>query len=52
MKYNYEDYEIESYEAYVKSIVDRFEFDVEKFKDMIMKIVSENLKIELKLKSE
>ena len=52
MEYNYEDYEIETYEAYVKSIVDRFEFNVEDFKDMIMKIVGENLKIELKLKNE
>lgn len=50
MEYNYEDYEIETYEAYVRSIVDRFEFNVEDFKDMIMKIVGENLKVELKLK--
>lgn len=52
MTYNYEDYEVETYEAYIRSIVDRFEFNVEDFKDMIMKIVGENLKVELKLKNE
>lgn len=48
MEYNYEDYEIETYEAFVSSIVNRFEFNVDDFKDRILRIVKENLKVELK----
>ena len=49
MKYDYADYEVETYEAFIQSIVDRLEFNVDDFKERILNIVKNNLKIELKL---
>lgn len=48
MEYDYENYEVETYEAFVKSVIERFDFNVDDFKDKILRIVKENLKVELK----
>ena len=49
MKYDYANYEVETYEAFIDSLVERLAFDVDEFKERILNIVKNNLKIELKL---
>ena len=48
MKYDMKNYEEESYGKYLEDIVDRFFFNVDEFKDRIVKIIREGIKIEFK----
>ena len=40
----------DEYYSYIKSIVERFKFDTEDFKERLVKIVKDGIKIELKVK--
>jgi hypothetical protein len=41
----------ESYDRNVVAVVNRFKFDLDEFKEKLVNIIKDNLKIELRLKS-
>ena len=43
--------DIENYNRNVEAVVNRFKFDLDEFKEKLVNIIKDNLKIELKLKS-
>ena len=49
MEYDMNNYKEEDYDKYLESIVERFYFNTEEFKERVIKIIKENLKVELKL---
>jgi hypothetical protein len=49
MEYDMNNFDEESYGEYLASIVKRFNFDVEDFKERFVEIIKDKLKIELKL---
>lgn len=41
----------ENYDRNVEAVVNRFKFDLDEFKEKLVNIIKDNLKVELKLKS-
>ena len=41
----------ESYDRNVEAVVNRFKFDLDEFKEKLVNIIKDNLKVELRLKS-
>lgn len=41
----------ESYDRNVEAVVNRFKFDLDEFKEKLVSIIKDNLKVELRLKS-
>ena len=42
---------VEVYEEFIDDVVERFKFDIDEFKEKLVNIIKDNLKVELKLKS-
>lgn len=40
----------DDYDEHIESIVERFKFDIDEFKERIVKAIKDGIKIELKLK--
>jgi hypothetical protein len=43
--------DIENYDRNVEAVVNRFKFDLDEFKEKLVNIIKDNLKVELRLKS-
>ena len=41
----------ESYDSNIVAVVNRFKFDLDEFKEKLVNIIKDNLKVELRLKS-
>ena len=48
---NFNPMDTESYNRSVEVVVNRFKFDLDEFKEKLVNIIKDNLKIELRLKS-
>lgn len=42
---------VEAYEKFIDDVVERFKFDLDEFKEKLVNIIKDNLKVELRLKS-
>ena len=49
IKYDYENYEPETYEAYIQSIVEKYKFDVELLQEKIIDIFRNGIKMRFSL---
>ena len=43
--------DVEAYEEFIDDVVERFKFDLDEFKEKLVNIIKDNLKVELRLKS-
>ena len=43
--------DIENYDRNVEAVVNRFKFDLDEFKEKLVNIIKDNLKVELRFKS-
>ena len=49
MKIDYDNHNVDVYEKFVEEVVERFRFDIDEFKNRLVKSITENLKIEIKM---